>query len=305
MPARTALLTLGLYDAGHAVPLAPRGSLCWPSRIPVGPARCLCRPGRKDCYAARQSPLRSGTAGFHPICWRRSAASRAAGAIRSPAIGIHGRGPWMSRVRVPSTIPRLRRSRRSRQRKHAACGRSTSVAHRSIYCTIRMRSPRWTSRLIRRPTPIMRPNSLKSCMANTGDWNKAAAAYHSATPEIGAEYQRKVLAVWPEETRLAGTFSPSASPLSRSWGATLTSCFIRQRPSVARPDIGHGRRSENDHATGATWRNRARGAQPGRLSVGADRAGVPTAGAENRAVINNSGAVPGHAPRCRTESGSC
>jgi hypothetical protein len=63
---------------------------------------------------------------------------------------------------------------------------------------------------------------LKELYGQYGDWNKAAAAYHSATPEIGAEYQRKVLAVWPEETRLAGAFSPSASPLSRSWGATLT-----------------------------------------------------------------------------------
>jgi hypothetical protein len=63
---------------------------------------------------------------------------------------------------------------------------------------------------------------LKELYGQSGDWNKAAAAYHSATPEIGAEYQRKVLAVWPEETRLAGTFPPSASPLSRSWGATLT-----------------------------------------------------------------------------------
>ncbi len=65
---------------------------------------------------------------------------------------------------------------------------------------------------------------LKVLYGQTGDWSKAAAAYHSATPEIGAEYQRKVLAVLPEETRLAGTFPPSppASPLSRSWGATLT-----------------------------------------------------------------------------------
>jgi hypothetical protein len=63
---------------------------------------------------------------------------------------------------------------------------------------------------------------LKELYGQYGDWNKAAAAYHSATPEIGAEYQRKVLAVWPEETRLAGTLPPSASPLSRSWGATLT-----------------------------------------------------------------------------------
>jgi len=35
----------------------------------------------------------------------------------------------------------------------------------------------------------------------SGTWPKAAALYHSATPELGEAYQRKVLAVWPEEQR--------------------------------------------------------------------------------------------------------
>lgn len=33
----------------------------------------------------------------------------------------------------------------------------------------------------------------------TGAWPKAAAAYHSATPELGAAYQALVLAAWPGE----------------------------------------------------------------------------------------------------------
>jgi len=32
--------------------------------------------------------------------------------------------------------------------------------------------------------------------AQSGDWRKAVAAYHSNTPEIGADYQRRVLALW-------------------------------------------------------------------------------------------------------------
>ncbi|HET6194974.1 MAG TPA: lytic transglycosylase domain-containing protein [Acetobacteraceae bacterium] len=60
---------------------------------------------------------------------------------------------------------------------------------------------------------------LKGLFGQTGDWNKAAAAYHSATPELGAEYQRKVLAVWPEEQRLAGLVSPT--PLAQAWNATM------------------------------------------------------------------------------------
>ena len=37
--------------------------------------------------------------------------------------------------------------------------------------------------------------------AQTGDWTKATAAYHSATPELGAPYQRKVAAVLPDEMK--------------------------------------------------------------------------------------------------------
>jgi hypothetical protein len=33
----------------------------------------------------------------------------------------------------------------------------------------------------------------------TGSWQTATAWYHSATPQLGSDYQRKVMAVWPEE----------------------------------------------------------------------------------------------------------
>jgi hypothetical protein len=32
----------------------------------------------------------------------------------------------------------------------------------------------------------------------TGSWPKAAAAYHSQTPDVGVDYQRRVMALWPE-----------------------------------------------------------------------------------------------------------
>ena len=37
---------------------------------------------------------------------------------------------------------------------------------------------------------------LQSLQAKTGSWPGAAAGYHSLTPEVGADYGRKVLAVW-------------------------------------------------------------------------------------------------------------
>jgi hypothetical protein len=60
---------------------------------------------------------------------------------------------------------------------------------------------------------------LRTLLAQTGSWPKAAAMYHSATPELAAEYQRKVMAAWPEEQRLADGGQTSA--LASAWAATL------------------------------------------------------------------------------------
>lgn len=45
---------------------------------------------------------------------------------------------------------------------------------------------------------------LNQLHGQSGDWPRAVALYHSATPDLAADYQRKVLAVWPEERQLAG-----------------------------------------------------------------------------------------------------
>jgi hypothetical protein len=45
---------------------------------------------------------------------------------------------------------------------------------------------------------------LNELHAQGGDWPRAAALYHSATPDLAAAYQRSVMAVWPDERRLAG-----------------------------------------------------------------------------------------------------
>lgn len=38
---------------------------------------------------------------------------------------------------------------------------------------------------------------LSSLYRQTGSWPAAAAAYHSQTPEIGADYEKRVMAAWP------------------------------------------------------------------------------------------------------------
>jgi soluble lytic murein transglycosylase-like protein len=55
--------------------------------------------------------------------------------------------------------------------------------------------------------------------AQTGDWRRAVAAYHSNTPEIGADYQRRVLALWrPTPGALA---APPAAALTHEAGGGL------------------------------------------------------------------------------------
>jgi len=52
----------------------------------------------------------------------------------------------------------------------------------------------------------------------TGAWPTATAWYHSATPELGADYQRKVMAVWPEEKK--HTADTLRTELATAWAAT-------------------------------------------------------------------------------------
>ncbi|HYZ61220.1 MAG TPA: transglycosylase SLT domain-containing protein [Acetobacteraceae bacterium] len=51
---------------------------------------------------------------------------------------------------------------------------------------------------------------LQRLLAQTGSWPRAAAGYHSLTPDIGGEYARKVLAVWARPG-----LGPSAPELPR------------------------------------------------------------------------------------------
>lgn len=48
--------------------------------------------------------------------------------------------------------------------------------------------------------------------AQFGTWPAAAAAYHSQTPEIGADYERRVMALWP----LAPSYQVASLPVGRA-----------------------------------------------------------------------------------------
>jgi hypothetical protein len=56
---------------------------------------------------------------------------------------------------------------------------------------------------------------LQRLFQQTGSWPQAAALYHSATPELGADYRRKVLAAWSNDPGDAGGIRMhSAVPVS-------------------------------------------------------------------------------------------
>jgi hypothetical protein len=66
---------------------------------------------------------------------------------------------------------------------------------------------------------------LTKLRGQTGNWEKATAWYHSATPELGDAYQRRVAVAWPaEQKQPAAAFGPGAVPgtaLASAWNATL------------------------------------------------------------------------------------
>jgi hypothetical protein len=61
---------------------------------------------------------------------------------------------------------------------------------------------------------------LRDLFRQTGNWNDAAALYHSATPALGTPYQRRVLAAWPQGRQQLEKDDALAN-LAAAWAATL------------------------------------------------------------------------------------
>ena len=75
---------------------------------------------------------------------------------------------------------------------------------------------------------------LVQLFEKSGSWPKAVELYHSATPDLGQDYQRKVYAAWPEEQRLAMAAPPA--PLPHAWGGMFAPLTI---PPGPRQHAGH------------------------------------------------------------------
>ena len=65
----------------------------------------------------------------------------------------------------------------------------------------------------------------------TGSWDRAVAAYHSANPDLGEPYRRKVVAALPEEQRIAAgaEFLPGAAMPGGGGGEMLSNNAARAR----------------------------------------------------------------------------
>ncbi len=75
---------------------------------------------------------------------------------------------------------------------------------------------------------------LQQLLAQTGSWPRAAAGYHSMTPDIGADYARKVLAVWarPGLGDSAALAPFRRGPIAESMMPPITA-FTNQPPRTA------------------------------------------------------------------------
>ena len=77
---------------------------------------------------------------------------------------------------------------------------------------------------------------LNDLYTATRDWTRATASYHSATPELGEAYQRRVAAVWPEEQRRGGTGLGLHQANAQTVHAMTTHAFTRNAwNTVGRP----------------------------------------------------------------------
>lgn len=126
---------------------------------------------------------------------------------------------------------------------------------------------------------------LQSLQAKTGSWPGAAAGYHSLTPEVGADYGRKVLALWakPDFRPLPGADFPirqallqppapvptptpiPVPPASTTVAFAPSARVIPLPPSIA-PAAGVGSGHGLDAYRAAPTRLAAR-AMPGRLNT--------------------------------------
>lgn len=146
-----------------------------------------------------------------------SAIARVESGRRNPATGAFGPWPWTINVEGEGFFFNSKAEAVAAVRAHQARGvRSIDVGCMQINL---MHHPSAFPSLEQAfdPTANARyaARFLSELKARSGEWNQAAANYHSYTPERAAEYQRRVMAAWPQETRLAPETARAA--VAQAW----------------------------------------------------------------------------------------
>ena len=88
--------------------------------------------------------------------------------------------------------------------------------------------------------------SSRNCSPGAATGTRRPALYHSATPDLGEEYQRKVLAVWPEEQKSGRPDRRDAAGAGLGRHHDDRSTRIHARDPVT--DAGAGARAAQHHA---------------------------------------------------------
>jgi hypothetical protein len=75
---------------------------------------------------------------------------------------------------------------------------------------------------------------LKGLYTQFGTWPAAAAAYHSQTPEIGAAYQHRVMALWPLAARFPAPPAARTGPDESAYTPEFRALMAQTRADHAR-----------------------------------------------------------------------
>ena len=75
---------------------------------------------------------------------------------------------------------------------------------------------------------------LNELFAQSGSWQRATAMYHSATPELGNPYQRKVEAILPDEQRRGDPAAGPSPSLLAMAGGSAGAIMLSNNPQRAR-----------------------------------------------------------------------
>lgn len=189
-------LLVPLPAASQARPAAPAAPAATPPAAPeTNPADwAVCRAAIRQVERGTQIPPQL-----------LAAIARVESGRRNPATGEFGPWPWAINAEGQGKFFRTRAEAIADVRAMQARGvRSIDVGCMQINL---LHHPTAFASLEEAFDPLTNvryaARFLQELQATRNNWTQAAANYHSNTPEFAIAYQRRVMAAWPEETRLA------------------------------------------------------------------------------------------------------